>query len=49
MPEQTRFPEQGLWFPVVLGTLLGFASISTDRCLPALPRMAAHRRNPGES
>jgi hypothetical protein len=40
MQEQTRPQEQGLWLLVVLGTLLGFASISTDLYLPALPRMA---------
>jgi DHA1 family bicyclomycin/chloramphenicol resistance-like MFS transporter len=40
MQEQTRSQEQGLWLLVVLGTLLGFASISTDLYLPALPRMA---------
>jgi DHA1 family bicyclomycin/chloramphenicol resistance-like MFS transporter len=32
--------EKSLWRLAVLGTLLGFASISTDLYLPALPRMA---------
>jgi DHA1 family bicyclomycin/chloramphenicol resistance-like MFS transporter len=41
MQEQTSSQEQNLWFLGVLGTLLGFASISTDLYLPALPRMAA--------
>jgi DHA1 family bicyclomycin/chloramphenicol resistance-like MFS transporter len=40
MQEPTRPPEQGLWLRVVQGTLLGFASISTDLYLPALPQMA---------
>lgn len=32
---------QGLWFLAVLSVLLGFASISTDLYLPALPAMAS--------
>ena len=40
MQEQTPSREHDLWLLVVLGTLLGFASISTDLYLPALPRMA---------
>jgi MFS transporter, DHA1 family, multidrug resistance protein len=40
MQEQTPSQEQDPRLLVVLGTLLGFASISTDLYLPALPRMA---------
>lgn len=40
MQEQTPAQEQDPRLLVVLGTLLGFASISTDLYLPALPRMA---------
>lgn len=36
-PARTRFD---LWIMVVLSTLMGFGSISTDIYLPALPRMA---------
>ena len=40
MQEQTPSQEHDLRLLVVLGTLLGFASISTDFYLPALPAMA---------
>jgi MFS transporter, DHA1 family, multidrug resistance protein len=40
MQDQTPSQEQDPRLLVVLGTLLGFASISTDLYLPALPRMA---------
>ena len=40
MQEPTPSEEHDLRLLVVLGTLLGFASISTDLYLPALPRMA---------
>lgn len=40
MPPPTRPAERSLWLLVVLGTLLAFASISTDLYLPALPVMA---------
>jgi DHA1 family bicyclomycin/chloramphenicol resistance-like MFS transporter len=40
MQDQTPSQEQDPRLLVVLGTLLGFASISADLYLPALPRMA---------
>src|SRR5262249_49772872 len=37
----SKATRQSLWFLAVLSVLLGFASISTDLYLPALPTMAA--------